>query len=254
MLFFDSFLLKYILIPKLSKPCFYVLLQQLQIRGQQIFYRGNVVHKEEKPTIEVSRNGPYIVKGLKILRSAKGVFIETRPTMTLCRCGGSAKMPFCDATHLKNGFSGEKKEERVPDKVDIYRGKNITIHNNRGVCCHIGHCTENLPSVFRKGADPWIDPDGAKPEKISQVIRMCPSGALSYTINGELHKEYHHKPEILITTNCSYHVAGGIRLKDPDGSQPETQDHYTLCGCGVSKNKPFCDGSHREAGSKKGTD
>lgn len=207
--------------------------------------------KEEKPVIEVSRNGPYIVKDLKRFRNSKGVFIGTGPVVVLCRCGGSSEMPFCDGSHLRNGFTGEKTEERVPDRVDTYVGKGITVHNNRGVCCHIGHCTENLPSVFRKGADPWIDPDGAEPEKIAQVIRMCPSGALSYSINGKLHKEYPRTPEISVTSDCSYHVAGGIRLKDPDGSKPEAEDHYTLCGCGASKNKPFCDGSHRDAGSRR---
>lgn len=202
--------------------------------------------------IEVSINGPYVVKNLRTLRNSKGAFIETAPVMTLCRCGRSAKMPFCDGTHLKGGFSGNKKEDRVPDKMETFRGKEITIHSNRGVCCHIAHCTEILPSVFRRGMQPRIDPDGAKPEEIAKVIRMCPSGALSYTIDGELHKDYPHEPEIFVARNGAYHVMGGIELKDPDGSKPETEDHYTLCRCGASRNKPFCDGSHSDAGFKDG--
>jgi CDGSH-type Zn-finger protein len=201
--------------------------------------------KEDKTIIRVSKDGPYIVSNLKTLRNSKGVFIETKPTMAMCRCGGSASKPFCDGTHMKNDFSGEKKEDRVPDKMDTYKGKSITIHDNRGVCSHRGHCTDNLPSVFRRGVEPWIDPDGADPEEIARVIRMCPSGALSYTMDGQLHKDYPHDAEVFVGKDNAYNVVGNIELEDTDGSEPETQDHYCLCRCGGSKNKPFCDGSHR---------
>ncbi|WP_319507564.1 CDGSH iron-sulfur domain-containing protein [uncultured Methanolobus sp.] len=200
--------------------------------------------KENKPLIKVSKNGPYIAKNLKRLRNSMDVFIETKPVMTLCRCGKSMKMPFCDGSHLKNEFSGEKKEDRVPDRVETYVGKHITIHRNRGVCSHMGHCVLNLPSVFRKGKEPWAEPDAEDPEEIAKLIETCPSGALSYTIDGELHKDYSHEPEIIIVKDGPYNVVGGVEFDDPDGSEPETQDHYALCRCGASKNKPFCDGSH----------
>ncbi|ADE36008.1 CDGSH iron-sulfur domain-containing protein [Methanohalophilus mahii] len=200
--------------------------------------------KEDKTIIKVSKDGPYIVSNLNTLRNSKGVFIETMPTIVMCRCGGSGNKPFCDGTHMKNGFSGDKKEDRVPDKMDTYKGKAITIHDNRGVCSHMGHCTDNLPSVFRMGIEPWIDPDGADPEEIARIIRMCPSGALSYTMDGQLHKDYPHDSEVFVGKDRSYNVVGDIELEGPDGSKPETQDHYCLCRCGGSKNKPFCDGSH----------
>lgn len=200
--------------------------------------------KEDKTIIKVSKDGPYIVSNLNTLRNSKGIFIETKPTIVMCRCGGSGNKPFCDGTHMKNSFSGEKKEDRVPDKMDTYKGKAITIHDNRGVCSHMGHCTDNLPSVFRMGFEPWIDPDGADPEEIARVIRMCPSGALSYTMDGQLYKDYPHDAEVFVGKNRSYNVVGDIELEDPDGPKPETQDHYCLCRCGGSKDKPFCDGSH----------
>ncbi|WP_292470755.1 CDGSH iron-sulfur domain-containing protein [Methanolobus sp.] len=203
------------------------------------------MNKEVRTSIKVSKNGPYIVKDLKTLRNSKGVFIETKPVMTLCRCGGSANMPFCDGTHAKNGFSGEKEKDLVADRVETYIGKHISIHRNKDVCCHVGHCVRNLPSVFKKGKEPWADPDAVNPEKIAALIRTCPSGALSYTINGELYKDYIHEPEIFILKDGPYNVTG-IRLDDPDGSMPETQDHYSLCRCGASQNKPFCDGSHSD--------
>lgn len=205
---------------------------------------GKQAKEEKKPSIEPTKNGPYIISNLKSLRNSKGVFLETTPVIALCRCGGSGTKPFCNGTHAKIGFSGEKKEARIPDKIDDYKGEKITIHDNRGVCSHIGHCTDNLPTVFKMRLEPWIDPYGDEPEKIGKVIRMCPSGALSYSKDGELHRDYPREPEIFVGYNRPYHVVGYIELKDPDGSKPESKEHYTLCRCGGSGNKPFCDGTH----------
>ena len=121
-----------------------------------------------KPVIEPTENGPYKVRGLKNFKNSRGEPIETKPEMALCRCGGSAHKPFCDRTHAKIGFSSKKLADRVPDKVDNYVGKGITIHDNRGVCAHAGRCTDNLPSVWLIGQEPWINPDGAEVEKITR--------------------------------------------------------------------------------------
>ena len=62
------------------------------------------------PSITPSPNGPYVVKDLETFQNSKGEQLETQPTVALCRCGGSKKKPFCDKTHAKIGFSGEKAE------------------------------------------------------------------------------------------------------------------------------------------------
>ncbi len=118
----------------------------------------------DKPSIEPTVNGPYRVKNLGNLGNSKGKSLTARPEMYLCRCGGSANKPFCDGTHVKIGFSGDKSEDRVPDRLDDYAGKEITIHDNRGVCAHSGYCTDNSPSVFRMGSESWIEPDAAGAE------------------------------------------------------------------------------------------
>lgn len=164
--------------------------------------------------------------------------------MMLCRCGGSKNKPFCDGTHMKNGFSDKKDPSRIKDKMDDYEGKDITIHDNRGVCSHRGHCTDNAPKVFCRRENPWIDPDAQDANETARVIKMCPSGALSYTKDGVLHKDWKQKPAILISKDGPYDVQGCIELDNSDGTKPETKDHYTLCRCGHSKNKPFCDGRH----------
>jgi CDGSH-type Zn-finger protein/ferredoxin len=200
--------------------------------------------EEKKPSIKVVKDGPYLVRDLKNFRNSKGESIETKPMMALCRCGKSENKPFCDGAHSKAGFSGEKKEDRAPDKVKDYKGKKLTIHYNRGVCSHAASCVNDASSVFRTDKRPWIDPDAEDTEEIEKVIRSCPSGALSYSRDGVLHKDYPRPPEITICKDSFYSVVGYIELEDPDGSVPESKEHYTLCRCGDSKNKPFCDGTH----------
>ena len=198
----------------------------------------------EKPSIEPLVNGPNYVKNLKVFNNSRGKTIPTQSEMYLCRCGGSSNKPFCDRTHMKIGFRRDKNQERVPDRLDDYVGSDITIHDNRGVCAHSGYCTDNSAAVFRMGQEPWIDSDADDAEKTAKTIRMCPSGALSYTKDGVQYKDQDRKPGIIISKDRPSHVVGRIKLNDPTGSKPESREHYTLCRCGGSKNKPFCSGAH----------
>jgi CDGSH-type Zn-finger protein len=196
-----------------------------------------------KPTIHPTQNGPYVVEGLENLKNRKGP-VEARPKMALCRCGGSSNKPFCDGTHAKNGFSSEKLAGRVADKRDDHAGSEITIHDNRGICAHAGRCTDGLPAAFKLGQEPWIDPSAASASTISDVIKTCPSGALSYTIAGTEHRDRDGKPTVFIAPNGPYLVSGGPDLLDTERAEGASTEHFTLCRCGGSKNKPFCDGTH----------
>jgi CDGSH-type Zn-finger protein len=200
--------------------------------------------ESQKPVLEPSENGPYLIKGLENLKNSKGREIPTKPVVALCRCGGSANKPFCDGTHAKIGFSGEKLSDASKDKRENYVGKRITIHDNRGICAHAGFCTDGLASAFRLGTEPWIDPNGAEAEAIIETVRKCPSGALSYTIENTEHRSQNREPLITVSKNGPYLVTGGIELKDVDQGEGASKEHYTLCRCGGSKNKPFCDGTH----------
>ncbi|HUV80515.1 MAG TPA: CDGSH iron-sulfur domain-containing protein, partial [Candidatus Bathyarchaeia archaeon] len=75
------------------------------------------ITKKEKPTIEATLNGPYAVRDLKTFKTSRGESIKTEPEMWLCRCGRSSHKPFCDRTHEKVGFSSDKLEGRVPDRL-----------------------------------------------------------------------------------------------------------------------------------------
>jgi CDGSH-type Zn-finger protein len=201
---------------------------------------------KDKPSIESEVSGPYLVKNLKDFRNSKGGAIETYPVMALCSCGGSRNKPLCDGTHKKIGFTSDKAADRIPDILDTYVGKRITVYDNSGVCARAGYCTDHSPAVFNDQKKPWIDPDADDPEKTARTIRMCPSGALSYRKDGVHHKDQDRAAAITISKNGPYNIVGGIEFSDPKGSKPESKEHYTLCRCGSSRNKPFCTGEHKD--------
>ncbi len=198
---------------------------------------------EKKPSIKPTSDGPYLVKSLKKIANQKGP-IETRETMALCRCGGSANKPFCDGTHAKIGFLSAKLEGRVEDKRENYLGEKITIHDNRGICAHAGRCTDGLASVFRLKEEPWIHPDAASRDEIIATIQKCPSGALSYSVDDPERRDQEGEPTIFVAPNGPYVVSGEPDLLDTTQGDGASKEHFTMCRCGGSKNKPFCDGTH----------
>ena len=207
-----------------------------------------------KPKIACLANGPYYLLNdttaapVPNLRRANGEPCATVRGVALCRCGGSKNKPFCDGTHGAIGFSDRKLSDGSLDRRTSYAGRRITIHDNRQLCSHAGFCTDRLQTVFRQGNEPWIDPDGAAAEEIVATIRQCPSGALSYSIDGVEHRDQERAPAVTVTDHGPYAVTGGVELLGVPFGQEASREHYTLCRCGASKNKPFCDGSHWHAG------
>jgi CDGSH-type Zn-finger protein len=200
--------------------------------------------QQARTTIECEPDGPYLVTNLRRMTNSLGETLSTRRSLALCRCGGSALKPYCDGTHARIGFSSAKLETRTADKLVDYVGKDITIHDNRGTCCHSGNCTDHLPSVFKQGVEPWIDPNGSNAQAIIDIVRQCPSGALSYTYHGDDYKGEDRDQAIYVSKDGPYHVQGSIELTHETRNQGANLEHYALCRCGHSKNKPFCDGSH----------
>ena len=201
------------------------------------------MNSENNPSITPVQDGPYLVKDLKNLANQKGP-VETNETIALCRCGGSANKPFCDGTHAKIGFSSAKLEGRLEDKKENYKGEKITIHDNRSICAHAGRCTDGLASVFHLREEPWIYPDSASAEEIISTIKTCPSGALSYTVDDIEPSDEEGEARIFIAPNGPYVVSGSTNLVDTTQGEGASKEHLTLCRCGGSKNKPFCDGTH----------
>ena len=209
---------------------------------------------DAKPKIKCMPNGPYYllndssVTAVPNLRRSNGEECATVRGVALCRCGGSKNKPFCDGTHSTNGFNDRKVADGSADKRTNHVGRRITIHDNRGICAHAGVCTDTLQAVFRMKQEPWIDPDGATAEEIIATVSRCPSGALSYSVDGVEHRDADRSPTVTVTDDGPYAVTGGIELMGVEFGDGASLEHYTLCRCGASKNKPFCDGSHWRVG------
>ncbi len=146
---------------------------------------------------------------------------------------------------MKLGFKDDR--STIHDsKTRDYVGKKITIHDNRSICSHPGFCYQDLPTVFDMSKHPWVNPDGDKVESIITIIKRCPSGALSYTIDGVKCDSFSDTPSVRVLKDGPYIVRGHVELIDE--RQPVSKEHYSLCRCGLSHNKPFCDGEHFRQG------
>lgn len=223
-----------------------------------------------KPKILPLPNGPYYLindmqpKVVYNLQNFKGEPLSTTVGTALCRCGGSKNKPFCDGTHNVIRFSSANKTLEnddikkivIKDKRRDYPGKEITVHDNRKICSHAAECVNNLSSVFKLGSRPWINPDASKMNDIVDVVRRCPSGALSYSIDGVEYRdpEEQRNPTVTVLKNGPYHITGGIELigENTQFGEGASKEHYTLCRCGASENKPFCDGAHKSSNFNDG--
>ena len=203
----------------------------------------------KKSQIIFSQYSPLMSVDTKLVGSS-GKTIATPRVNSLCRCGESKYKPHCDGSHALVGFVGER-EDSDKKEPEFYQGKNITIVFDRYLCMGAGYCGE-LESVFGTHKTPKYDPDGATVEDIIETIRKCPSGALSYIINGEHIKDYYSETKIVVTKDGPLNCQGDITLIDDQESDRllPMADHYTLCRCGGSKKKPLCDGDHLDNGFK----
>jgi CDGSH-type Zn-finger protein/truncated hemoglobin YjbI len=203
--------------------------------------------------IRCAHNGPYLVTNAEAVRDWLGQVIQAAPELALCRCGESAIKPVCDGACASSGFSDKKDPKRVPDKRDTYEGVQLTVYDNRGICQHSGFCTDRLNTVFHtEGA--FVTPSGGRMDEIIRAVRDCPSGALSLAIDGveargQVDWDDRRAPSIEISKDGPYRITGGIPLTDRRGepvkrAEGSSLEHYALCRCGHSQNKPFCSGMH----------
>jgi CDGSH-type Zn-finger protein/uncharacterized Fe-S cluster protein YjdI len=126
-------------------------------------------------------------------------------------------------------------------EIDEYEGEHIIIDNVDGRCIHSRYCVLNLPSVFVPNVDgPWIKPDTAATEATIAVVTKCPSGALQYRPKGATPREGAPGVNtIRVQENGPLVVHAELTVGNNARSY-----RATLCRCGLSQNKPWCDKSH----------
>jgi CDGSH-type Zn-finger protein len=215
-----------------------------------------------EPKIVVRKGGPYRVSGgLPLRRTAivytqygepvdvdEGPEFKTGKMYELCRCGQSSTKPFCDTTHEKVGFRGTESADRGPiaRRQQVFEGEGVTMYDDRSLCTHAGFCGDRFTNVWEMIED-TADPEIR--ERLMAMVRRCPSGRLSYSVPPDpAAVEPEFEPMIGIEPDGPLWVRGGVRIESEDGRNYEVRNRMTLCRCGRSRNKPFCDGTHEIVG------
>jgi CDGSH-type Zn-finger protein len=213
----------------------------------------------EKPRIEIQANGPYRILGdLPLLEMAPVHTFNGEPVAwhtlkglppiadgnELCRCGNSQMSPFCDKSHETSRFDGNSSASRIPyqdrAKRQVISGE--TLADDPSLCIEAGFCGTRTTNVWKLFVE-RRDFEGR--ESMKAMISRCPSGRIALFRGADgLPAEPSLPKEIAFLPGGPLWVRGGIPVVDSDGFVWETRNRVTLCRCGESKNKPFCDGTH----------
>lgn len=223
---------------------------------------GNTSKAENKQLIKVTDNGPYLVTGSVPLSEQviqvdsdnecrgwqEGKKYPEQESYKLCRCGKSVNKPFCTGMHAVTRFNGEETAGNKPyaEQAQIYEGPELVLTDAEELCASARFC-------HRAGGTWKLTEESADPEARKTAIEEagdCPSGRLvSHDKQGNA-IEPEFTPSIGVVKDPQagkdgpLWVRGGIQVNSAKGEPYEVRNRVTLCRCGKSSNKPFCDGSH----------
>jgi CDGSH-type Zn-finger protein len=220
--------------------------------------------------ITVTKDGPYRIEGSvplavqRIVPNQTGESIEWEQgrsfeaprEYSLCRCGQSATKPFCDESHLRVGFDGTETASREPylAQAEQEEGPSLNLTDAESLCAFARFCDV--------GGSIWQLVEEHDQDSIGLAVRegvRCPSGRLVVWDRRTAQAfELELEPSIGLVEDPSEGVSGalwvrgGIPIVSADGFEYERRNRVTLCRCGASQNKPFCDGSHASIGFDDG--
>lgn len=136
-------------------------------------------------------------------------------------------------------------------KVSNYDGAKADVHWDGRLCIHIGECGRADNDLFVGGRQPWCQPDKVSLDEVAEVVRRCPSGALAFVRkDGGEGESAESENVVSIMYNGPLYVRGDLEVDGAAEDMDGVSFRAALCRCGQSKNKPFCDNSHEEAGFK----
>jgi CDGSH-type Zn-finger protein len=224
---------------------------------------GSAARVEDKRNVKVLKNGPYLVSGGVPLfpktiqcdgtgtptKWTTGKRKDTGKSYSLCRCGQSSKKPFCDGSHVKVNFDGTEVSdnepfEKIAQEID---GPELKLKDAVILCASARFC--------HRGGDVWdVIHHTDVPEAKKNVIENCsdcPSGRLVLydkktgdKLEPKLNQSIGFIEDPSKGVGGPYWIQGGIPVYSADGKLYEVRNRMTLCRCGKSTNKPFCDSSH----------
>jgi CDGSH-type Zn-finger protein len=216
------------------------------------------------PKVVVTKNGPYLVSGAvplsrqTIVADAEGGSEEWREThpypvqgegYALCRCGHSANKPFCDGSHQKVKFDGTESASRQPyrEQAQLTEGPQLALSDAESLCAFARFCDPH--------GQVWNQVERTDEAEVRATfvkqVNNCPSGRL-VAWERATGKPVEHALPVSIGViedppegvSGPLWLRGGIPVIAADGFAYEVRNRVTLCRCGASRHKPFCDGSH----------
>jgi CDGSH-type Zn-finger protein/uncharacterized Fe-S cluster protein YjdI len=142
---------------------------------------------------------------------------------------------------MSEKYTGKAQDRR-------YIGEKLDISYSAKRCIHAEECIKRLASVFDTSRRPWILPDAGHAEDIRLELHHCPSGALHYeSKDGSSAEEIPTENRIILWHNGPLQVTGDLAIEGASVSITD-ETRATLCRCGASQNKPFCDNAHKAIG------
>lgn len=222
--------------------------------------------EQSDPRIRIVEDGPYLVQGSipltreeivvdeggeRVAWAVSGTFPE-RSACALCRCGQSDIKPNCDGSHNLLGFDGTETASRTPYEEASRRivGPRVVLIDQQDLCADARFCAAKGTAWHRV----TLDDDDSAAIVIDEAC-LCPSGrytaedpAGAGVIEPELQVSIAVTEDPHLGVSGPLWVRGGVPIESSDGTTYEVRNRVTLCRCGASKNKPFCDGTHVEIG------
>lgn len=135
-----------------------------------------------------------------------------------------------------------------------YANERIAVLWDSSRCIHTARCLRALPEVFDVGRRPWIAVDAAGPDAVAAAVERCPTGALRHERADGVREQPRRPTLIRPVPDGPLAFTGDIRVEGPDGELLAHESRLTLCRCGLTRNQPFCDNSHRQARWVSGPD
>ena len=139
----------------------------------------------------------------------------------------------------------------MSDNKARYTGDKINVEWDGQLCIHITECGKSNGDLFVDKRNPWCQPDLDAVDNVIDIVKRCPTGALTYSAQDSAVTETVETENIIVVSNNGpYFIRSELDFDAEKSNHSGVSFRAALCRCGASKNKPFCDNSHETVGFK----